>query len=201
MPDALSNIGRAYQASTGRPESSVYVSANTRKGTTLEDVPTLMQTPEHQLLRHDTPGSHDAVGVWVDGAEPSRIVPHADALDAAKLGLRFKRKTVLHWVPGAGTAVRHIVAVPSGDTLGVVEAFQDHGVHYLTAVPKGDATLVHVIDMDNALGKAVREAAGALSSKVRSERGTATFYGDWDSAERAAEVFRKMLSDHGVAHD
>jgi len=198
MPDTLSNIGRAYKATTGQPEEAVYVSANTRKGTTLADVPTLMNTPEHQLLRHDTPGSHDAVGVWADGAEPSRVVPHADAIDAAKLGLKFEQKTVLHWVPGAGTSVRHVAAVPSDDVAGVVKAFHDGGVHYLTAVPKGDTTLVHVIDTDNALGGAVREVAGGLGGKVKSERGTGTFYGDWDDAGRAAEVFRKMLADHGV---
>lgn len=201
MPDIHSNIGRAYKAATSPTEESVYVSANTRKGTTLEDVPHLMATPEHQLLRHDTPGSHDAVGVWADGAEPSRIVPHADAIDAAKLGLKFGQKTVLHWVPGAGTAMRHIAAVPSADVLGVVKAFHDRGVHYLTAVPKGGSTLVHVIDTDNVLAGAVREAAGELGGKVKSERGTGTFYGDWDSVDKAREVFQRMLADHGVKHD
>jgi len=203
-------LGRAFSAAAhppGVPHPWVSVSPNEREATTLDDVPGQMTSPEMRALRLKTHGGEDGLGVWADGAEAVRVVPHADITDGARWGLAHRQKSVLHWHPDAAgpmhmpeaarpfakRAVEYVTTVPLA-AADAVRHFQAHGVNYLTVVPTGPSTSrVHTVDETGALHESFHRAAGG--APVKRNIGTATFLGDWDSREKGAEVYRAVLGE------
>lgn len=197
MPDFESRLLRAYRAGVKAPKQCVYVSANTRTGTQLHDIPGLIDSDAHRSLRADTPHGSDAVGVWADGAEPSRIVPWADEVDGAKLGLKYKQKVVLHWFPhDDGPHTRHLIATSHQDVPVIKEVLAKHGVPYLSTELRTNGAITHVIDDSNTHAAGVAAAAKELGGVHREERGTSKALGDWDDAEKSAAIFQQIIGEH-----
>ncbi len=189
----------------GTPYPYVVVSANTSDTpTSFADVPGQLLSPGHKRLQHQTPGGEDALGVWTDGAEASRFVPHADLNDGARWGLSHNQKAILHWHPdnvplqwthpaAEGKPAHEYMTTVNLPPHEAAKRFNAEGVSYLTIIPRGNgvASEVRCIDEGGALEQAFRKAAAG--AKVAVTPGVATFLGDWDDRAKGAKVFHAVL--------
>jgi hypothetical protein len=186
-----------------KPLNVLAVATSTRETSTVPEAFRDLESPEFRELEGETPGGRSGVGFWRDGAEGSRIVPTADPVTAARLGLKYRQKGVITFAehPG-GTDKAHVLVVPTDDPLAVHnELWGKHQVEYKTVVPAGRGkSLVYVIDNGGALTPAVRAYAASTNAKHREYAGSSRYVGadDRDGAERE---YRKILADHEAAAD
>lgn len=197
MPD-VATIGRAvkHAAGNGYGEPFAAVSSSTREGSKFPDAVADLESPEHKELESETPRGTTGIGFWADGAEPSRIVTGASPKDAARLGLKYQQKAVLHFLPhpdGPHDYYRIDTKGTRGPgTENIARILQDHGIEYKTLTPDGG---VHVVDQEGILGPNVKAAAKALGGSVQHLKGTASLIGSFDSREEGAKEFQRILAE------
>lgn len=193
MP-SVAAVGRGLKQAAGNDYGAPFtaVSSSTREGSTYDHALADAGSPTHRDLEHDTPGGTSGIGFWADGAEPSRIVPETSPKDAARLGLKYKQKAVLHFDPrpdGPHQYYRldtgHLGLTPKQ----VAETLQRHGVEYSTVTP----TAAHVVDLERVLAPNVAAAAKALGAPLHLLRGHGQIIGSYDSREEGAKAFQKLL--------
>lgn len=168
------------------------LSSNTDEGTTVPHAISGLESDRFRKLESETPGGMSGLGFWEDGAEPSRIVPHASLTDAAHLGLKYDQKRVLLFTPGEGTWHHHVLFVPDGNPFDVAQSLTDAGLHNKTVHPFRGGVMAHLVD-DGTLRTPIEQAAKDLGAKHLSVRGTAEFPGA-DTREEAAREFSRILS-------
>jgi hypothetical protein len=99
---------------------------------------------EHGRLAQGLPGvSHHepAFGFWLDGAEESRIVHHAEPDETqmrhamARLGLAYNQKGVIGFIEGPGDDQAHVFNVPHADPAEAQKVLVSHGIKGASFVP------------------------------------------------------------------
>ena len=165
----------------------IYVSSSLRESSGVPQALAGLNTPKFRQLIRDTPGGHSAIGVWLDGAEETRVFPGNDLRLAAALGLKYKQKSVLLWRPGEG---EHELHVYPGLAKGrqpeeVQRLLTAHGLPEAhTQMGNGDVHLVYS-------ATAPQQPVDGVIPHVT--RGHSEWPGG-DTREQAAEVYRGLLS-------
>ena len=194
-----------------------FVSPNTREDLKLIEAIQGMKSPEelNLLLRarslrcviRRTITASEAVGSWSDGAEHSVLIRiSADESTIrylmSRLGRDANQKAVIYFHPRPRRLARLYVIDHIRDRnfrqLGNV--LDEEGIAFRTLVPARHGTMIYIIDLDNTLGRKVRQAAKRLQQRVTSQRGDAAFIGDDSSREKGQAVFAQEIKKYELKH-
>ena len=148
-----------------------------------------------------------AVGSWSDGAEPSVLIGTSADESAiryliSRLGRDANQKAVIYFHPRPRRLARLYVIDHIRDRnfrqLGNV--LDEEGIAFRTLVPARHGTMIYIIDLDNTLGRKVREAAKRLRQRGTSQRGDAAFIGDDSSRDKGQAVFAQEIKKYELKH-
>jgi len=194
-----------------------FVSPNTREDLKLIEAIQGMNSPEELKLlsRARSLGcvirrkitATGAVGSWSDGAEHSVLIRiSADESTIrylmSRLGRDANQKAVIYFHPRPRRLARLYVIdhILDRNFRQLGNVLDEEGIAFRTLVPARHGTMIYIIDLDNTLGRKVREAAKRLRQRVTSQRGDAAFIGDDSSRDKGQAVFAQEIKKYELKH-
>ena len=194
-----------------------FVSPNTREDLKLIEAIQGMRSPEELKLLSRARSlrcvirrkitATEAVGSWSDGAEHSvliRISADESTLRylMSRLGRDANQKAVIYFHPRPHRLARLYVIdhVRDRNFRQLGNVLDEEGIAFRTLVPARHGTMIYIIDLDNTLGRKVRQAAKRLRLPVTSQRGDAAFIGDDSSREKGQAVFAQEIMKYELEH-
>jgi len=194
-----------------------FVSPNTREDLKLIEAIQGMNSPEELKLlsRARSLGcvirrkitATEAVGSWSDGAEHSVLIRiSADESTIrylmSRLGRDANQKAVIYFHPRPRRLARLYVIdhILDRNFRQLGNVLDEEGIAFRTLVPARHGTMIYIIDLDNTLGRKVREAAKRLRQRVTSQRGDAAFIGDDSSRDKGQAVFAQEIKKYELKH-
>jgi len=167
----------------------VYVSSSVRPVSTVADALKGLESPEYASLAQDTPKGAKGIGLWLHGAEETRVVPvshrQADRV-AAGLGLKYNQQNVLVWKKGQGDHEQHVYpGLAKGKKPDEIHALlKDAGIEAHTQLEDGDVHVIHTTSVPP-------QPIDGVLPKVY--KGESKLHGG-DTREEAQEDYRRILS-------
>lgn len=189
-------------------EDNLELAEAIRKLTSAEERRLISEIRRVACRRGFRPRVMRALGSWSDGAEHSTLFKtNTDESTmryaVSSLGKYARQKTVLYFQQNETGEARLYILYPPRyrrSLLVLARSLDRLGIADRTLVPLKNKTLVYVVDLKNALGKAIATAARNLRAQVKALRGVANFLGDDSDRQKAQQTFEREMQSFESVH-
>jgi hypothetical protein len=158
----------------------------------------------HEFFGMQSSTVTDAIGDWVDGAEPTTVTEHNDlnlsyedikVMAALKGALRNQKGVLPFKVDDNGQQFLYDFFIPEKTILEARDIVDEAGIKFRTLVEQNGGTRVLVFDEDGSIFDAFADLITKNNYESKLLAGNGGLLGSWDSREEGKDIYKRTVEE------